>query len=111
MIPCIVIPVLNTYDKLQRCVESIDVPVDNLIVINNGSGVVEIPVRANRQTVLNMPSNLGVGPSWNLGIKCFPWVSGWVILNADAWFEPGALATFAGLFEQDRIVLGGEPGW
>lgn len=111
MIPTIIIPVYNRYDKLARCVESLDVPVGNLLIINNGTGVVDVPTRAENQHVLNMPCNLGVAPAWNLGIKCFPYSPGWVVLNSDAWFEPGAAEMFASQFDRKKIVLAGEPGW
>ena len=111
VIETIIIPVYNAYEKLQRCVESIDIPVKNLLIINNGVGRVDVPHRAENQIVLEMPSNLGVGPAWNLGIKLFPWSSGWVFLNSDAWFEPGAAQVFASCFKRDNIVLAGVPGW
>lgn len=111
MIPVVVIPVLNTYAQLRRCVESFDFPVGDLLIINNGSGVVDVPDRAERTHVVESPSNLGVAPSWNLGIKMFPWSDGWLFLNSDAWFEPGAMAGFWGRCRRDSITLAGEPGW
>lgn len=107
----VIIPVYNTYDKLQRCVESFDFTVKNLLIINNGTGTVDVPQRAENQIVLEMPSNLGVGPSWNLGIKLFPWSAGWVFLNSDAWFDPRAGEVFESFFRRDNIVLAGQPGW
>ena len=40
MVPVIVIPVLNRYDLLERCIKSIDCEVENLIIIDNG-GLIE----------------------------------------------------------------------
>lgn len=34
-IPVIVIPVLNRFDLLQKTLDSIDVPVDEVLIINN----------------------------------------------------------------------------
>jgi GT2 family glycosyltransferase len=111
VIPVVVIPVLNTYRQLYRCVESFDYPVDNLLIINNGDGVVDVPNRANHVYVIDSPSNLGVGPSWNLGIKMFPWSSGWLFLNSDAWFDADEMEKFWGLCSRDSVTLAGEPGW
>jgi GT2 family glycosyltransferase len=111
VIPVVVIPVLNTYQQLRRCVESFDYPVQHLLIINNGEGVVDVPDRAEQTHIIQSPSNLGVGPSWNLGIKMFPWSQGWLFLNSDAWFEPGEMARFWGMCSQDSITLAGEPGW
>ena len=36
MVPVIIVPVLNRYDLLDRCLQSIDYPVETLIVIDNG---------------------------------------------------------------------------
>ena len=36
MVPVIIVPVLNRYDLLDRCLQSIDYPVETLIFIDNG---------------------------------------------------------------------------
>ena len=78
MVPVIVIPVLNRYDLLERCIRTIDYAVEHLIIIDNG-GMIEkdclsLPKNSNIENryVLDMPSNLGVATSWNLGIKMTP---------------------------------------
>lgn len=118
-IPVVVIPVLNRYDLLERCIDSIDYPVETLIVIDNGgqSGLHNTPWVVNRTRIhdyriLSMPTNLGVATSWNLGIKATPYSDdGWLLLNSDAWFEPGALEQFHNDCSTDSITLAGHPGW
>jgi len=39
MIPVMVVPVLNRYDLLQRMLDSIDFPVADLLIIDNGGDV------------------------------------------------------------------------
>ena len=72
MIPNLIVPTLNQYEKLQRMVSGIDYPVEHLLIIDNGGRLndVFIPSLVQKLTILNMPSNLGVSTSWNLGIKC-----------------------------------------
>jgi GT2 family glycosyltransferase len=119
MVPVIVIPVLNRYDLLERCLESIDYPVGTLLIIDNGgkAGLHDQPWLVDRRhvqdyRVLSMPSNLGVATSWNLSIKATPYSKdGWLLLNSDAWFEPGALQQFHGECSPDTITLAGRPGW
>ena len=118
-VPVIVIPVLNRYDLLERCIGSFDYPVGTLIVIDNGgmASRTYCPWFIDRQRIddyriLSMPTNLGVSTSWNLGIKMTPYSDdGWLLLNSDAWFEPGALEQFHGDCSPDTITLAGDPGW
>ena len=73
-------------------IESIDVEA-TVYVINN-SGVAQDFEHTNPLVDVhwvNMPSNLGVASSWNLGIKMLPFESRWFISSADCWFRPGDL--------------------
>jgi len=118
-VPVIIIPVLNRYDLLERCIGSFDYPVETLIVIDNGgmASRTYCPWFIDRQRIddyriLSMPTNLGVATSWNLGIKMTPYSDdGWLLLNSDAWFEPGALEQFHGDCSPDTITLAGDPAW
>ena len=117
MVPCIIIPVLNRYDLLERCIDSIDYPVEHLIIIDNGGKIADdclvMPRKSiiNKTIILDMPSNLGVATSWNLGIKMLPMYKGWILLNSDAWFMPGRLQHFWEGCDRDSIQLAGEPPW
>ena len=117
MVPVIVIPVLNRYDLLERCISSIDYPVEKIIIIDNGGKIKEdclsLPRRSQHQKtyVLDMPSNLGVATSWNLGIKMTPFASGWILLNSDAWFLPNQLQKFHNYCFPNEIHLTGSPKW
>lgn len=108
MIEHVVIPVLNRYDLLNRCLDSIPAGVQ-ILVIDNGDayeGASRSGVR-----VVRVPSNLGVPASWNLGIKLFPFAPGWLLLNSDAWFAEGAWDRFDAACSSDGIVLAGSPPW
>ena len=117
MVPCIIIPVLNRYDLLERAIKSIDYPVENLIIIDNGGRIAKDCLVLPRSTkiqnryIMDMPSNLGVATSWNLGIKMTPFASGWILLNSDAHFGQGHLEKFYKESDIDEIHLAGEPGW
>jgi len=114
VIPALIVPVLNHPDMLRRLLDSIDYPVRDLLVIDNG-GVVgnlhRLP-HVERTTVLHMPTNLGVPVSWNLGVKALPFAPWWLIVNSDAHFPPGALELFDQQARSDALVLsGGAPPW
>ena len=69
---------------------SIDVPVEQLLVIDNGAHI-----DADRGHVIRMPGNLGIGASWNLAMKATPWAEWWAHINDDVIFAPGDLEKLA----------------
>lgn len=120
MIPVMVVPILANSDLLYRLVASIDHEVDKLVIIDNGAGVdnrilddalEDSPV--NETWTLPMPSNLGVASSWNLGIKCTPFASWWLICNFDVELPPNALAAFDYHMQSCTGVMlsAGAPPW
>lgn len=119
VIDTIIIPVVNRYDLLNRCVASIP-RAHRLIIIDNGAGIRSdqgIDALAEHDGIehahiLSMPTPLSVAASWNLGIKTSPDAEdGWLLLNSDAWFDPGAFDAYAADTSRDAITLGGAPGW
>jgi GT2 family glycosyltransferase len=112
MLENLIVPVLNRYDLLQRMLDSVDVAVDHLLVIDNGTGANLIfNENFKKVTVLDMPANQGVAGSWNLGIKSFPYAQRWFIVSNDVVFEPGALEQLSQA-RRDEITLTGEaPHW
>lgn len=103
----LIVPVLNRYDLLKRMIESIDTEVDHLLIIDNGGtlSTLNIPNRVKKIHILNMPTNLGVASSWNLGIKCFPNEKFWTITSADTVFLPGALEALFSASAPNRLTL------
>jgi GT2 family glycosyltransferase len=93
MIPAMIIPVLNRYDLLTESINAIDYQVQELLIINNGKDEYRYygNNNINRIRILNMPSNLGVGGSWNLGIKLYPHVPFWTFSSADTVIPSGYL--------------------
>jgi GT2 family glycosyltransferase len=108
----LIVPVLNRYDLLQRMVDSIDYPLD-LLIIDNGDqsfGVIEPPcVKSVR--LLRMPTNQGVAGSWNLGIKLLPFEPVWFFSSADTVYKPGALAKLAEAKPTDITITASFPHW
>jgi GT2 family glycosyltransferase len=93
--------------------DSVDVLVEHLLIIDNGLGTdtLEISEKFLKVTHLRMPANLGVAGSWNLGIKSFPYADRWFIVSNDVVFSPGALETLA-TARRDEITLAADaPHW
>ena len=104
----LIVPVLNRFDLLQRMVESIDVRATIYVINNTGdTDVAEYFYQSNTLVNVhwvNMPSNLGVASSWNLGIKMLPFESRWFISSADCYFQPGDL-TLLQTAKDDALTL------
>lgn len=108
-IPVLIIPVLNRFDLLHKTLESIDYPIDNILIINNSGksyNTEDLPRKFSHLNIrsLDMPSNFGVSGSWNLGIKCFPHAPYWFIGSADTSYLPGSLQKFAEFSSPSRFV-------
>ena len=78
--------------------DSINYPIANLLIIDNGGelGPIRVPACVQSFRVLPMVSNLGVGTSWNLGIKNFYRAQTFSFASADMWFAEGDLEKLAG---------------
>lgn len=117
MIQNLIVPVLNRYDLLQRMLASVDYKIGHLLVIDNGASIMPHPlvIEPNSNfakiTHLKMPSNLGVGGSWNLGIKSFPHAKRWFIASNDIVFEPGALEAMSWAKADEITLCGDAPHW
>jgi len=117
MLENLIVPVLNRYDLLQRMLDSVDVPVQHLLVIDNGASVMAEPLELKlsdkfaKVTHLRMPANLGVAGSWNLGIKSFPYAQRWFIVSNDVVFTSGALEKLATARRDEVTLTGDAPHW
>jgi GT2 family glycosyltransferase len=117
MIPVMIVPTLTRHDLLVQMLASIDCPVDSLIILNNNSkanfeGTHAIPNLVANYRVFNMPANLGVAGSWNLGIKLTPFAPWWLVASDDVIFAPGALEKLAAESSSDRLTICEEwPHW
>lgn len=102
-IPVIGVPIVNGVHWLERLINSIDYPVDNLFIINNSANeettkqleeLVKIKHELIKKISLtNFPGNIGCAGAWNLVIKCYLMAPYWIISNHDIAFTPGWLKT------------------
>ena len=115
-IPVLIIPILNRFDLLRQSLAAIDYPVDEILVLNNSgndaetAGMQEDNPNLNLR-ILNLPSNLGFGGSWNLGIKLYPHAPYWTIGSADMVFLPGALEIMANASGPDNMIITKPGDW
>lgn len=116
MIPALIVPVLTRHDLLDRMIKSINHPVKDLVIIDNGSTNHDWTPTWNQWVAkiwhIKLPSNLGVPCSWNLGIKCLPKSEYWLISNFDVEWGGDSLKMFQEISRKDKLVLSnGAPSW
>lgn len=103
-IPVLVVPILNRPDLLAKMLRSVDHPVDQVVIIDNGGIFGHLPVGSipqmlretnvhlGRIDIISLPHNIGCGAAWNLGMRVTPKAPWWFIVNHDIEFGPGDLA-------------------
>ncbi|MEB3362248.1 MAG: hypothetical protein VKI42_09015 [Synechococcaceae cyanobacterium] len=112
LVPLLGVPIVNRPDLLSRLLDSLDVQVDTLAIVDNsrlfirdcesaGESLVERYLNALQQlghplvktiTVAKPFRNLGVAASWNHILTSFPEYPFALIVNNDVAFSPGCLA-------------------
>lgn len=106
------IPILNRTDLLKRCVDSIDLPAEIVIVNNN---TVDPGFRRDLHalagrihgTVLDQHRNVGVAASWNLLARtAFERGHSWVFLGSnDTILKPGSLCAALAMPKEDSAAI------
>ena len=98
MIPVLGFCTLKRFDLADRLLASIDYPVEHLVVVDNSGLQTWTPTKpdcVSNLWTIRVPFGLGLVGAWNLIVKSTPYAPYWVLVNDDAYFEPGALETIA----------------
>lgn len=105
-IPVVGFAVLSRFDLAQRLLNSLDYPIEHLVIVNNSGTKSWTPTKPDCVANLwhiEVPYGLGANGAWNLIIKSTPYADYWVLPNDDSWFEPGALAKIAAEIDLDSF--------
>lgn len=98
VIPVLGFATLSKFDLAERLLDSIDYPVEHLVIVNNSgkkSWTPKKPDLVEKLWHIEVPFGLGANGAWNLIIKSTPHAPYWVLPNDDSYFEPGALEVIA----------------
>lgn len=111
MIPNLIVPVLNRYDLLQRMLDTIDIKIAHLVLIDNGDNLdkMRFPDLVQDVHYIPLPGNLGVAGSWNLGIKVLPHHDRWFFGSNDIMLTPGDLAELADAKTDELTITDSRP--
>lgn len=111
MIHALIVPILNGPEHLSAMLNSIDHPVEQVVIIDNGGVVNWRPAMTVSHdhigdcAVIQLPSNIGVASSWNLGLQVAPRAAWWLIVNHDIQFASGDLAKIDAAVQPDEAGI------
>ena len=94
MIPVLAFPTYARHDLAQRMIDSIDYPVEHLVIVDN-SGKREFqpskPDIVKNLWLIQVPFGLGPTAAMNFVIKTTPHAPYWLFASEDTWCEAGSL--------------------
>jgi GT2 family glycosyltransferase len=115
MIPVLGFATLSRFDLADRLLNSIDYPIEHLVIVNNSgkkSWQPKKPYLVKNIWHIEVPYGLGLVGAWNLIVKSTPHSPYWVLVNDDSYFEAGALGTIASDANRDTLnFLDIQPTW
>ena len=115
MIPVLGFLTYSRFDLAQRLLDSIDYPVEHLVIVDNSGKKEFIPLKPDHVKnlwLIQVPHGLGFGSGLNLIVKSTPFASYWVLLNDDSVLAPGALEKISRNVDVDAInFLSIVPKW
>jgi len=98
VIPVLGFATLKRFDLAQRLLDSIDYPVEHLVIVDNSGTNTWQPSQPDKVKnlwMIRVPFGLGLVGAWNLIVKSTPYAPYWLLVNDDAWFGEGALEIIA----------------
>jgi GT2 family glycosyltransferase len=94
VIPVLAFPTYARHDLAQRMIDSIDYPVEHLVIVDNSGKRVFEPVKPDivkNMWLIQVPFGLGPTAAMNLVVKSTPHAKYWIMASEDTYCAPGSL--------------------
>lgn len=113
-IPVIGTTVIDNSFDVSSLLMSIDFPVDNFVIINNGGDKLKKELDdicsikhyfIKNIKVVHMPLNIGLAGAWNLIIKSYIDLPFWIIANDNISFTPGLLEEMFSVLKNNKVGM------
>lgn len=115
MIPVLGFLTYSRFDLADRLLQSIDYPVEHLVIIDNSGKREYQPVKpefVENLWFIQVPYGLGYSGGLNLIIKTTPFAPYWLLVNDDTVFQPGTLKKISEKTDTEAInFLSIMPKW
>jgi hypothetical protein len=115
MIPVLAFSTFARHDLAQRMIDSIDYPVEHLVIVDNSGKQEFKPVKPDIvKNLWLIPVPFGVGPAaaGNFVIKATPHAPYWLFASEDTYCPPGSLEKIHNEVDTDALnFVDAQPDW
>ena len=115
MIPVLGFLTYSRFDLADRLLQSIDYPIEHLVIVDNSGKREYEPVKpklVSNLWLVQLPHGLGYSGGLNLIIKTTPFAPYWLLVNDDTVFQPGTLKKISEKTDTEAInFLSIMPKW
>jgi len=115
MIPVLAFPTYARHDLAQRMIDSIDYPVEHLVIVDNSGKREFEPVKpeiVKNLWLIQVPFGLGPTAAMNFVIKSTPHAPYWIFASEDTWCVPGSLEKIHNEVDTEALnFVDAQPDW
>jgi hypothetical protein len=115
MIPVLAFPTFARHDLAQRMIDSIDYPVEHLVIVDNSGKREFEPVKpeiVKNLWLIQVPFGLGPVAAMNFVIKSTPHAAYWMFASEDTWCPPGSLEKIHNEVDTEALnFVDAQPDW
>jgi len=115
VIPVLAFPTYARHDLAQRMIDSIDYPVEHLVIVDNSGKKEFSPVKPDivkNLWLIQVPFGLGPVAAMNFVTKTTPHAPYWVFASEDTWCQPGSLEKIHNEVDTEALnFVDAQPDW
>jgi hypothetical protein len=115
VIPVLAFPTYARHDLAQRMIDSIDYPVEHLVIVDNSGKREFNPVKPDivkNLWLIQVPFGVGPVAAMNFVIKTTPHAPYWLFASEDTWCVPGSLEKIHNEVDTEALnFVDAKPDW